>query len=85
MNSTQRLREYVAVSLEPDSADLRKVSIKDAALNLGLSMVMVVVSGLHVVLASCQFVVRVMLAGYDVIAKGVTRAIPENNSKKAKA
>jgi hypothetical protein len=73
MDKMQRIQEFVKVSLEDDSTDLRGIEIKDASIHLGLGILMVLVVSVHLALSMWQFAVSILLAGYDLIAKVLTK------------
>ena len=86
MNKTQRIKEFVKVSLEENLADLRSISVKEAVANLGLGIIMVLVVALNLALSVWQLTVSLLLVGYDLIAKGLGRfmekvKIPVQNAK----
>ena len=86
MNKTQRIKEFVKVSLEENLADLRNISVKEAVANLGLGIIMVLVVALNLALSVWQLTVSLLLVGYDLTAKGLGKfmekvKIPAQNAK----
>jgi len=73
---TERLREFIGIVLQDDITDLRGIPVKEATINLGLGLLMVLVTILHFALNIWQFVVSLLLVGYDLIAKGLAKIMP---------
>ena len=73
---TERLREFIGIVLQDDTNDLRGLAIKESTINLGLGLLMVLVTILHFALNIWQFVVSLLLVGYDLIAKGLVKIMP---------
>lgn len=76
MDKTQRIREFVKISLEDDAADLRQLPVKESLVNLGLGLLMAMVVILHLALGVWQLAVSVLLLGYDWITKGLAKIMP---------
>ena len=79
MNKTQRIKEFVKVSLEENLADLRNISAKEAVANLGLGIIMVLVVALNLALSVWQLTVSLLLVGYDLIAIGLGKFMEKVN------
>ena len=73
---TQRIKEFVGIVLHDDITDLRGIPVKEATINLGLGLLMVLVTILHFALNIWQLVVALLLVGYDLIARGLTKIMP---------
>lgn len=73
---TERLREFIGIVLEDDITDLRGLPLKETTINLGLGLLMVLVTILHFALNIWQFVVSLLLVGYDLIARGLAKIMP---------
>ncbi len=78
---TERLRQFLAICLKEDIIDARGIPIKEATINLGLSVLMVLVTALHLALTCWQFVVSLLLLGYDAIVKGLVKIMPAPKMK----
>ena len=76
MEKTQRLKDFIGICLKEDSNDLRGLDAKETTVNLGLSILMLLVTALHLVLSCWQFVVSLLLVGYDLIAEGLSKVMP---------
>ena len=76
MNKTEEIKEFIRIVLKEDINDLRGLPIKETTINLGLSTLMVLVTALHLALAIWQFVVSLLLVGYDLITKGLVKIMP---------
>jgi len=72
----ERFRETVNICLQPDIIDLRELPISETALNLGLDILMVLVVILHLALGIWQFATSLLLVGYDLTAKILTKIMP---------
>lgn len=75
-NKTERLKEFIGIVLKEDTNDLRGLDFRETTVNLGLSILMVMVTVLHLVLSCWQFVVSLLLVGYDALSKGLERVMP---------
>lgn len=73
---TERLREFIGICLNDDITDLRGLPVRETSINLGLGFLMVLVTVLHFALNIWQFVVSLLLVGYDLIAKGLVKIMP---------
>jgi hypothetical protein len=73
---TERIREFVGIVLQEDIIDLRGIPVKEATINLGLGLLMVLVTLLHFILNIWQFVVSLLLVSYDLIARGLAKVMP---------
>ncbi len=73
---TERLREFIIICLNDDITDLRGLPVKETTINLGLGLLMVLVTILHFALNIWQFVVSLLLVGYDLITKGLVKIMP---------
>lgn len=73
---TERLREFIGIVLQDDITDLRGIPVKESTINLGLGLLMVLVTVLHFALNIWQFVVSLLLVGYDLVAKGLAKIMP---------
>lgn len=77
MNKTQRIKEFVRITLEEETIeDLRGVSVKEAGLNFGLGLLMGLPVVLHLALTVWQLAVSFLLLGYDLITKGLAKILP---------
>ena len=76
MDKTQRLKQFLGIVLQEDTSDARDIKAKESTINLGLSVLMVLVAALHLVLSVWQFVVSLLLVGHDLIAKGLSEILP---------
>lgn len=74
--ATERLREFISICLQDDITDLRGLPVKETAINLGLGLLMVLVSILHFALNIWQFVVSLLLVGYDLVARDLAKIMP---------
>jgi len=75
-------RELVNICLRPDIIDLRELPISETALNLGLDVLMVLVAILHLALGIWQFATSLLLVGYDLTAKILTKIMPSPETAK---
>jgi len=80
-----RIREFIGICLQDDIIDLREIGVKEAAINLGQGFLMILVTILHFALNIWQFVVSLLLVGYDgiawVLGKILPRAVKEREAK----
>lgn len=80
MDKTQRLKDFIGICLSENVNDPRGLPIKETAVNLGLSVLMVLVTALHLVLSCLQFGISVIVVGYDLIAKALPKIMPAPKS-----
>ena len=83
MDKTQRLKQFLGIVLQEDISDARDIKAKESTINPGLSVLMVLVTALHLVLSCWQFVVSLLLVGHDLIAKGLSTILPGPKDKEA--
>ena len=83
MDKTQRLNEFIEICLKEDINDLRGLPIKETSVNLGLSILMLLVTALHLALGLWQFVASLLLGGYDLIVKGLVKVMPAPKKEEA--
>jgi hypothetical protein len=83
MTKAQRIREFFNIVLEEDVKDLNGVSVKEATTNFGVGIVMVFGVALHLLMGAWQIVVSLLLVGYDLIVKGLTRVMPGTDKIRA--
>lgn len=76
MDKTERLKEFIGICLKEDINDLRGLPIKETSVNLCLSVLMLLVTALHLALGLWQFVASLLLGGYDLIVKGLVKVMP---------
>jgi hypothetical protein len=76
MDKTQRLKDFLGICLKEDVNDLRGIPVKESTVNLGFSILMLLVTALHLALSCWQFAVSLLLVGYDLIAKVLTKVMP---------
>jgi len=76
MDKTQRLKEFIGICLQENVNDPRRLPIKETTINLGLSVLMVLVTALHLVLSCLQFGISLIVVGYDLIAKNLPKIMP---------
>lgn len=74
---TDRIREFMTTVLQDDIVDLRGIGVKEAAINLGLGFLMILVTVLHFALNIWQFFVSLLLVGYDGIAWILEKILPK--------
>ena len=84
MDKTQRLKEFIGICLKEDVNDLRGLPVKETSINLGLSILMLLVTAVHLILSVWQLVVSLLLVGYDLIAKGLVKIMPTPKESEAK-
>jgi len=81
----ERIREFIIIVLQDDFIDLGGIPVKETAINLGLGLLMILVTILHFTLAIWQFVVSLLLVGYDgvplALGKIPPKAVKENKVK----
>lgn len=75
MTKTERLKEVMRLSLGQDITDLRDITIRDGAESLGFGIVMLLIGVLHLMLSAWQFLVGVLIVGYDLVSKGLARVM----------
>ena len=76
MDKTERLKEFVGMCLKEDIHDLRGLPVKETSANLGLGILMVLVTALNLALNIWQFVTSLLLVGYDGLTWVLVRIMP---------
>lgn len=74
MNKT-RLGEFLAV-FQHQNNDLKGWPVKETAANLGLYTLILLITAVYVALGICQVAVSLIQALADLIAKGLSKAMP---------
>ena len=83
MGKTQRLKQFVSIVLQEDISDARDIEVKESSINLGLSVLMLLVTVIHLALSVWQFVVSLLLVGHDLIAKVLVKIMPSPKDKES--
>ena len=76
MDKTQRLKDFIGICLREDINDARGIPVKEASINLGLGVLMILVTALHLALSCWQWIVSLLLVGYDFTVKGLIKIMP---------
>ena len=76
MDKTERLKEFLAIFQKENILSLKGWPIKEAAINLGLYTLMLLVTVLYVALGICQVAVSLVQGACDLIAKGLAKIMP---------
>jgi hypothetical protein len=71
VNTAQKIRDFARLSLGSDVVDLRDVSVRTVFLNVVLGLLMMVAITVHLGLLALQLIVSILLAVYDLLAKGL--------------
>ena len=76
MSNAERIRVFMGMCLNEDTLDLKGWSIKETAPNLGLYILFLLVTAVHVALGICQVAASLLQGSCDLIAKGLVKVMP---------
>ena len=81
---TQRAREFVQDHLKEDILDSRTLPLRETSLNFAISILRLVVTAVNVIYSGVQFSFSLLLATGDLLAKGLTKAMPAPKEAKVR-
>ena len=76
MDKTERIKAFIGMCLKEDTLDLKGWALKETATNLGLYILFLLVTAVHVALGICQVAASLLQGSCDLIAKGLVKVMP---------
>jgi hypothetical protein len=74
----KRITELVKLALGPGVIDVRGITVKEAGIGLGWGFLLVGLGLLELFLGVWQIIVGLLLFGYDLLTKGLSRIMPKD-------
>ena len=72
----ERARNFVAEHLKEDILDPKNLPLRETALNWCISLLRLVIVAFNVIQATVQLIFSLLLAGGDLLAKGLNKLMP---------
>ena len=72
----ERARNFVAEHLKEDILDPKNLPLRETSLNWAISLLRLVVTAVNVVYSTVQLIFSLLLAGGDLLAKGLNKLMP---------
>lgn len=81
---TDRFRQFMDSCLQEDIESLHGFPLKEAAINFGIAILMMLMAALHLLHTACQLAFSLVATLSDLLVKGLVRVMPAARVKGAK-